>query len=122
MKTKEEYVKFVKEWKIEHEALIKLQLYVKRYLIKTEYPNEKYKLSDEEIKKCLTILEPNHSRGNLYWPLKVSNLERWNPKKQYCGTASCFKELLRSELHHMYTVRFFEKERFKESQLETAEV
>jgi hypothetical protein len=121
MKTKEEYVAWVKEWKITHEALVKLQLYVKKYLIKTKYPHNLYILSDDKIKECLKrykeVYKPND--WSYFHPEKSNE---WDKERCSHWKAAGFKWQLREKLRGMYEVRSFEKEQFKQSQLETAEV
>lgn len=122
MKTKEEYVKFVKEWKITHEALVRLQLHVKRYLVKSTYPNEKFKLSKVELKKYLSRLNEvyNINKSDWHWAYPNDHkLDMWSTS-QY--SANGYRWILRESLREMYKIRSFEKEQFKQSQLETTEV
>jgi hypothetical protein len=122
MKTKEEYVEFVKEWKITHEALVKLQLHVKKYLVKSTYPNENFKLSKVELKKYLSRLNEvyNVHESQYHWAYPNDHkLELWTNST---SSANGYRWILGGNLREMYETRSFEKEQFKNSVMESVEV
>ena len=120
MKTKEEYVEFVKEWKITHEALVKLQLYVKKYLIKAVNKNEKYKLTDEELKTLLGRYEEIYS-PNQWSNMRSDKVEQWVDRRGHYYSGG-YRWILRENLREMYEIRSLEKEQFKNSLVESVGV
>jgi hypothetical protein len=100
--TKEEYIKYVREYKVALHILVKFQRYLKRYLRKSTYPNAQFLLSKEQINEAVKIL-------GLKWP------ERFYPEERSSGKQWAV-EYMRGRLHNMQECRVYAKEEFKKSQ------
>lgn len=98
---KEEYIEYVREYKQTLHVLVPFQRYLKKYLRKSVYPIEAYKLSKEEIDAAAKLLGWNAE--DLY-PENHRSSQQWRV------------EWLREYLHNMQENRVIAKEEFKKSQ------
>ena len=99
--TKSEYIEYVREYKQTLHILVPFQRYLKKYLRKSKYPIEAYKLSKEQIAAACKVMG-------------------WKPEKSYPEHNSSSQqwrvEWVREMLHNMQENRVFKKEEFKKSQ------
>ena len=98
---KEEYIEYVREYKTQLHVLVPFQRYLKRYLRKSTYPNEAYKLSKEEIDAACKLLRLTP--------------ENYYPDSHY-SHGQAVVPYVRARLHEMQEERVQLKEKFKESQ------
>jgi len=110
---KEQYIQYVREYKIKLHALVRLQRYFKRYLRKSKYPDKNFLLTEKDIKDILTTHLPNWAT-NSYSGRDLTVL--YLPSERDAGN-QYMVERLRGILHQMQVERVTRKEEFKESQI-----